>query len=112
MPVFPGATLRREETAFQRRLLALILAPGQQPPPTRIYGTSASFSAVAEFYEDRLGLDSLPARPFGVASRMQQLATGVRSGGGQQLAVGRLLFGRGAARGDSLPVSAVADSLE
>jgi hypothetical protein len=110
VPIYPGATLRTEESAFQARLLALLGPPGASLPRVDVYATPAAFAAVADFYGPYFTPGSAARQRFVVATRMQDLASGVRAGGGRQLAVGRLLFARGAPA-DSLAPEAVADSL-
>jgi hypothetical protein len=110
VPVFPGASLRASEGAFQTKLLALLSPPGSSTPRVEVYATPAAFAAVAEFYDRFFVPGSVTQQRFAVASRMRELADGVRAGGGQQLAVGRLLFARGA-EADSLSSDAIADSL-
>ncbi len=110
VPVFPGASLRASEAAFQARLLALLSAPGSPTLRVEVYETPAAFAAVADFYGRFFVPGSVTRQRFAIASRMRELAEGVRGGGGQQLAVGRLLFARGA-DADSLSSEAIADSL-
>jgi hypothetical protein len=110
VPVYPGATERPSEGSFQSRLLALFGPPGSSPPRVLVYATPAAFTAVADFYGRFFTPGSGTQQRFAVASRMRDLAAGVRAGGSQQLAVGRLLFARGAPP-DSLAPEAVADSL-
>ena len=123
VPLYSGATFRDEETAFQRRLLEVLAEPGRPVTPTRIYGTEASFPSVVEFYEDVVRPDSVVVRRFAVASRMRELAEGIRAGGAQQRRVGRRQYedrrgdragddAASAGRGGALAPSAVADSLD
>jgi hypothetical protein len=109
VPIYPGATLRSAESAFQERLLALLGQASTAPPRVQVYETPAAFAAVTEFYEPYFTPDAARQR-FAVASRMRELAAGARTGGKRQIAVGRLLFERDPAA-DSLGTEAIADSL-
>lgn len=116
VPVYPGATLRGAESAFQRRLLEVVLGPGGGVQAVEVYETPAAFAAVAGFYEPWFEEGSSTTGRFFVASRIRQLAEGARSGLPQPLAAGGLLFGAGRERpgeagGDTLTPDAVADSL-
>jgi hypothetical protein len=109
VPIYPGASLRSAESAFQERLLALLGQPGAAPSRVQVYETPAAFAAVTEFYEPYFARAAARQR-FAVASRMRELAAGARTGGKRQVAVGRLLFANGGAA-DSIGAEAVADSL-
>jgi hypothetical protein len=111
VPVFPGAEFRPAESAFQERLLSILLSPGARQPRVQVYRTEAAFSAVLGFYEPHFAPGSLVQRRFAVASRIAQLAEGARAGRPQPVAVGRLLFTRRGAPGDSLAAPAVANSM-
>lgn len=120
VPIFPGASLRLEESAFQQRLLAILSPAGRAGRRVEVYETPSAFTAVVEFYEPYVVSGKLNVRGFAVSSRMRRLADGARRGAAQMLAVGRLLFSGapGPAGGaDSLPsggslsAPAIADSL-
>jgi hypothetical protein len=113
VPAPPGATRRTAEAEFQRTLLRHVLPAGSPIPALEVYETPSAFAAVVEFYERLLGEGRVQVQRFAVASRMQELARGARSGAAQQVAIGRLLFERaGSSRADSLTVPQVADSLD
>lgn len=110
--MFPAAARRSSESEFQRRLLSTVIPPGSHVPRVDVYETPSAFASVVEFYERRLGKRRVAVQRFAVASRLRQLADGARRGGSQQIAVGRLLFGRATApTSDSLDAVEIADSL-